>query len=54
MNRYSKGTRSVDHTIDQVFAAYEVNRETAFVETFFGQENECSFRSLWIFSSRNH
>jgi len=38
MNRYSKGTRSVDHTIDQVFAAYEVNRETAFVETFFGQE----------------
>lgn len=38
MNRYSKGTRSVDHAIDQVFAAYEVNRETAFVDTFFGQE----------------
>lgn len=38
MKRYARGTRSVDHLIDEVFSAYGVNRETAFVETFFGQD----------------
>lgn len=38
MKRYQKGTRSTDHQIDEVFSAYGVNRETAFVEEFFGQE----------------
>ena len=38
MKRYQKGIRATDHPIDEVFSAYGVNRETAFVEEFFGND----------------
>tara|TARA_B100000768_G_scaffold50446_1_gene49210 strand:+ start:2939 stop:3880 length:942 start_codon:yes stop_codon:yes gene_type:complete len=38
MKRYSKGIKSNDHTLSDVFQAYECNRETQFVESFFGEE----------------
>jgi len=52
MKRYTKGIRSVDHPIDEVFSAYGVNRETAFVDEFFNQEEintileACGFTSV--------
>jgi len=38
MKRYSKGIKTNDHTLTDVFSAYECNRETQFVEAFFGKE----------------
>ena len=38
MKRYSKGIKTNDHTLVDVFSAYECNRETQFVEAFFGKE----------------
>ena len=38
MKRYSKGIKTNDHTLADVFSAYECNRETQFVEAFFGKE----------------
>ena len=38
MKRYSKGIKTNDHTLTDVFQAYECNRETQFVEAFFGKE----------------
>jgi hypothetical protein len=38
MKRYSKGIKTNDHALTDVFSAYECNRETQFVEAFFGKE----------------
>lgn len=38
MKRYSKGIKTNDHTLTDVFSAYGCNRETQFVEAFFGKE----------------
>lgn len=38
MKRYSKGIKTNDHALADVFSAYECNRETQFVESFFGKE----------------
>ena len=38
MKRYSKGIKTNDHTLAEVFSSYECNRETQFVEAFFGKE----------------
>ena len=38
MKRYSKGIKTNDNTLTDVFSAYECNRETQFVEAFFGKE----------------
>jgi hypothetical protein len=38
MKRYSTGFKTNDHTLTDVFSAYECNRETQFVEAFFGKE----------------
>ena len=36
MKRYSKGIKTNDHKLSDVFQAYESTRETQFVESFFG------------------
>ena len=38
MKRYSKGIKTNDHALTDVFSAYGCNRETQFVEAFFGKE----------------
>ena len=38
MKRYSKGIKTNDHKLSDVFQAYECTRETQFVESFFGEE----------------
>lgn len=38
MKRYSKGIKTNDHALVDVFSAYGCNRETQFVEAFFGKE----------------
>jgi len=52
MQRYKRGVKLTDHTLEKVFSEYAVTKETEFVETFFKKDEinailvECGYPAI--------